>query len=264
MNQGQEGPVLQVDDLECRYERDVILQDINFVVRHQEIFFVAGRSGCGKTTLLRHLVGLLCPFQGHITYFGRDFTGASAAERRELDRSFGVLFQENALWTDMTLAENVSLPLVLHTRLSRDTRAEIVALKLAQVGLAGCQDRFPRELSGGMQKRAALARALALDPAILFFDEPTAGLDPITANQIDHLIAQVRDTVGATVIVVSHSLSSIYNLADRMILLDPQRKGIIATGTPEELTNQNEDPRVKEFLHQQAPKRTSSPSSAQS
>ncbi len=251
--------VVQVEHLECRYDDEVVLQDVTFSVRQQEIFFVAGRSGCGKTTLLRHLVGLLSPYQGHIIYFGREFTGATAAERREFDRSFGVLFQNNALWTDMSLAENVSLPLVLHTRLSRDMRDEIVALKLTQVGLSGCADRFPRELSGGMQKRAALARALALDPAILFFDEPTAGLDPITANQIDHLIVQVRDTVGATVIVVSHSLSSIFGVADRIILLDPQAKGIIAVGAPAELARTSNDPRVKDFLEQTPPQRTGGP-----
>ncbi len=248
--------MVQVEHLECRYGDEVILQDITFSVRQQEMFFVAGRSGCGKTTLLRHLLGLLSPFQGRIAYFGEDFTGATPDERRHFSRSFGVLFQNNALWTDMSLAENVSLPLLLHTRLSRDIRNEIVALKLAQVGLAGCQDRFPRELSGGMQKRAALARALALDPAILFFDEPTAGLDPITANQIDHLIVQVRDTVGATVVVVSHSLGSIFHVADRVILLDPQAKGIIAEGAPAELVRTTHDPRVKAFLEQEPPGRT--------
>lgn len=256
MNERADGPVVQVEHLECRYGNEVILQDVNFSVQHQEMFFVAGRSGCGKTTLLHHLLGLLSPYQGHIAYFGEDFTGAGPDQRRHLSRSFGVLFQNSALWTDMSLAENVSLPLVLHTRLTRDIRNEIVALKLAQVGLAGCQDRFPRELSGGMQKRAALARALALDPAILFFDEPTAGLDPITANQIDHLIVQVRDTVGATVIVVSHSLSSIFHVADRIILLDPQAKGIIAEGVPAELVRATDDPRVKAFLEQEPPGRT--------
>jgi phospholipid/cholesterol/gamma-HCH transport system ATP-binding protein len=246
----EEKPVVQVEHLQCGYGEQVILRDVSFSVRHQEMFFVAGRSGCGKTTLLLHLVGLMSASRGRIAYFGKDLNGASFDERRHLSRSFGVLFQNNALWTDMSLAENVSLPLVLHTKLSRDIRNEIVALKLAQVGLAGCQDRFPRELSGGMQKRAALARALALDPAILFFDEPTAGLDPITAKQIDHLIRQVRDTVGATVIVISHSLASIFHLADRMILLDEQAKGIIAAGAPAEVSRASDDPRVKEFFQQ--------------
>ena len=258
------GAVVQVEHLQCRYGSEVILQDISFSVQHQEIFFVAGRSGCGKTTLLRHLLGLLSPFQGRIAYFGRDFTGASPIERHELARSFGMLFQNSALWSSMSLAENVSLPLVLHTSLPRRVRAEIVALKLAQVGLAGCQNRFPRDLSGGMRKRAALARALALDPAILFFDEPTAGLDPISANQIDHLIVQVRDTLGTTVLVVSHSLSSIFHIADRMILLDPQAKGIIATGAPLELKRGNADPHVREFLEQTPPEGTGAPAQGRS
>jgi phospholipid/cholesterol/gamma-HCH transport system ATP-binding protein len=239
---------IEVQNLECRYGDDVVLREISFAVRPGEIFFVAGRSGCGKSTLLRHMVGLLSPFQGRIAYFGHDFTGAGFAERREVVRSFGVLFQNSALWTEMSLFENVSLPLRLHTKLPADVRAEIVALKLAQVGLAGQQDRFPAELSGGMRKRAALARALALDPAILFFDEPTAGLDPITAAQIDDLILKVRETVGATVIVVSHSLASIFRIADRMILLDPESKGILAAGPPAQLVRETNHPRVREFL----------------
>ncbi|HEY3860523.1 MAG TPA: ATP-binding cassette domain-containing protein [Verrucomicrobiae bacterium] len=240
-------PVLEVNNLECRYDETVILQNVSFAVAPREIFFVAGRSGCGKTTLMRHLVGLQAPAKGRIVYFGKDFTAANSSERRQ-SRPFGVLLQNNALWTDMTLAENISLPLMLHTDLSRETRREIIALKLAQVGLAECQDRFPRELSGGMCKRAALARALALEPSILFFDEPTAGLDPIMARQIDGLIIQVRQTTGATVIVVSHSLSSIFHIADRMILLDPETRGIIAEGAPAELAASGGDPRVQEFL----------------
>lgn len=240
--------VIQVQDLECRYGDEVVLKGITFAVHRGEIFFVAGRSGCGKTTLLRHMVGLLAPYHGRISYFGREFTNAAFAERREFVRSFGVLFQNNALWTDMSLSENVSLPLLLHTRLPGEVRAEIVALKLAQVGLAGQQDRYPMELSGGMRKRAALARALALDPAILFFDEPTAGLDPITAEQIDSLILNVRETVGTTVVVVSHSLPSIFRIADRMILLDPEIKGIAAEGPPKELVRETGNPRVRDFL----------------
>lgn len=241
-------PLVEVKNLECHYDDEVILQDVNFSVARKEIFFVAGRSGCGKTTLLRHMIGLLTPVRGTIWYFGKNFTESDIESRRELERSFGVLFQNDALWSDRTLGENVELPLILHTNLTEQTRAEIVALKLSQVGLGGCEDRFPRELSGGMRKRAALARALALDPAILFFDEPTAGLDPITARQIDELIMQVRKTVGATVIVISHSIPSIFHIADRIILLDPEEKGIIASGPPEELVKNDKDPRVREFL----------------
>ena len=240
--------VIEVRDLECRYSNDLILQNITFSVQHNEIFFIAGRSGCGKSTLLRHMVGLLTPASGHIAYFGKAFTGTTTVERREFFKSFGVLFQEHALWTDMSIFDNVCLPLVLHTTLPREIRSEIVALKLAQVGLAGYGDHLPLELSGGMQKRAALARALALDPAILFFDEPTSGLDPITARQIDHLILQIRETVGATVVVVSHSISSIFGIADRMILLDTDTKGIVAAGAPAELAENDQRCLVREFL----------------
>ena len=240
--------VIGVQDLECRYGDEIILQGVNFAVRQGEIFFIAGRSGCGKTTLLRNMLGLLHPSQGRITYYGRNFTAADLVERQELLRSFGLLFQNNALWTDMSLSENVALPLLLHTRLPADIRAEIVALKLAQVGLAGQKERFPVELSGGMQKRAALARALALDPAILFFDEPTAGLDPITAAQIDDLILKVRETAGATIVIVSHSLPSIFHIADRMILLDADARGILAEGAPDKLAGESGPPQAREFL----------------
>src|SRR5215469_11120400 len=247
MNQNAE-EIISVRDLECRYGETKVLQDVTFTVRHGEIFCVAGRSGCGKSTLLKNMVGLEHPFRGKISYLGRDFTGAGFADRLELVRSFGLLFQNNALWTDMSLSENVALPLVLHTRLPADIRAEIVGLKLAQVGLSGQEDRFPGELSGGMQKRAALARALALDPAIIFFDEPTAGLDPITAGQIDDLILKVRETSGATIVLVSHSLPSIFHIADRMILLSAETHGILAEGSPEKLAAENAYPEVTEFL----------------
>lgn len=248
MNAAADGDVIHVEDLECRYGSEVILQGVSFSVKRGEIFFIAGTSGCGKSTLLRHMLGLMPPSRGRIVYFGRDFTNAPFQERRELVRTFGVLFQDCALWTDMSLFENVSLPLWLNTRLPGETRAEIVGLKLAQVGLAGLEDRLPRELSGGMQKRAAMARALALDPAILFFDEPTAGLDPVTVEQIDDLILKVRETVGATVVVVSHSLASIFQTADRMILLDEETKGILAEGSPRQLAAASDQPKVREFL----------------
>lgn len=248
MNVSDAKPVLQVENLECRYDDEVILRNVSFTVEQGEIFYIAGPSGCGKTTLLRHLLGLLTPAAGSITYFGRNFGDATLSERRDIIRSFGVLFQNNALWTDLTLAENVSLPLSLRTRVRKETRDEITAFKLAQVGLSGFEDRLPRHLSGGMRKRAALARALALDPSIVFLDEPTAGLDPITGRQIDQLIRQVRETVGATVIVVSHSLSSIFYTADRIILLDPQARGVIATGSPVKLARTSQNSRVTDFL----------------
>lgn len=240
--------IINVQDLECRYGEETVLSGISFAVRRGEIFCVAGRSGCGKTTLLKNMVGLRHPSRGRISYFGRDFTGATFLERQEFVRSFGLLFQNSALWTEMSLSENIALPLLIHTKLPGEVRAEIVALKLAQVGLAGQQKRSPDELSGGMQKRAALARALALDPAILFFDEPTAGLDPITATEIDDLILKVRDTAGATIVIVSHSLASIFHIADRMIFLGTETRGILAEGTPEELARNETDSQVRDFL----------------
>ena len=250
--------VIEVKDLTCGYGETVVLQKVSFSVRAQELFFVIGGSGCGKSTLLRCLIGLLKPTQGDVAYFGKSFTQSEALDRRSILKTFGVLYQENALWSSMTLAENVSLPLEEHTSLSRRDREEIVALKLTQVGLSGSGDLFPAELSGGMKKRGALARALALDPAIVFFDEPSEGLDPITSRAMDHLILQVREGLGTTMVIVSHQLSSIFRLADRAIFLDHEAKGIIAEGAPEELAATSTDPRVRDFLKQDedSPKRT--------
>jgi len=240
--------VIEVKDLTCGYDATVVLQQVSFAVRAQELFFVIGGSGCGKSTLLRCLIGLLQPTQGDVAYFGKSFTQSTAVDRRDILKSFGVLYQDNALWSSMTLAENVSLPLEEHTTLSRRDRAEIVALKLTQVGLAGAGELFPAELSGGMKKRAALARALTLDPAIVFFDEPSEGLDPVTSRAMDQLILQVRDSLGTTMVIVSHQLSSIFRLADRAIFLDHEAKGIIAEGAPAELAATSQDPRVRDFL----------------
>jgi phospholipid/cholesterol/gamma-HCH transport system ATP-binding protein len=243
---------IEVDHLECRYGERVVLVNVSFTVKPGEIFFVIGGNGCGKSTLLRHLIGLRQPVQGSVKYFGRDFTHADRAERQELLRTFGVLYQNGALWSSMTLAENVGLPLELYTGLDRKERAKIVALKLAQVGLAGCEDYYPAELSGGMKRRAGLARALALDPAIVFFDEPSAGLDPITSLKLDELIRQIRDTLGTTIVIISHELPSIFDIADRVVMLDPETKGIIAEGDPVALRDQSKDARVQGFLNRRA------------
>jgi phospholipid/cholesterol/gamma-HCH transport system ATP-binding protein len=217
-------------------------------VRRGELFFVIGGSGCGKTTLLRHMIGLQRPFAGQVDYFGKNFTDAEPAARRALLKTFGVLYQSAALWSSLTVRENIALPLEEYTTLTRRETNEIIMLKLAQVGLAGCEDYFPAELSGGMKKRAGLARALALDPAIVFFDEPSAGLDPVTARQLDSLIREIRDTLGTTMVIVSHELTSIFALADRVILLDREAQGIIAGGAPRTLAERSDDPRVREFL----------------
>lgn len=240
---------IEADGLECRYDERVVLENVSFAVKRGEIFFVIGGSGCGKSTLLRNLVGLRQPPKGAVRFFGRDFTHASPAERRELLRTFGILYQGGALWSSMTVRENVALPLELYTKLTRRERDEVVALKLAQVGLSGYGDYLPAELSGGMKKRAGLARALALDPEIVFFDEPSAGLDPLTSLKLDELILQVRDTLGTTIVVVSHELPSIFAIADRVIMLEREARGVIAEGDPRTLRERSEDARVREFLN---------------
>jgi phospholipid/cholesterol/gamma-HCH transport system ATP-binding protein len=241
-------PAIEVTGLECGYEGLVVLKEVGFTVAREEIFFVIGGSGCGKSTLLRHLVGLHAPTRGKVKLLGQSFTDADASQRREMLKTFGMLYQSGALWTSLTLRENVALPLEEYTSLSRRDVEEIATLKLAQVGLRGFEDYYPAEISGGMKKRAGLARALALDPAIVFFDEPSAGLDPITSRKLDDLIKGIRDTFGTTIVVVSHELASIFALADRVIMLDRSQQGIVAEGRPKELLENCRDPRVREFL----------------
>jgi phospholipid/cholesterol/gamma-HCH transport system ATP-binding protein len=242
-------PAIKLTNVTCGYGEQVVLENVSFAVKRSEIFFIIGGSGCGKSTLLRHMIGLQTPMRGSVEYSGRDFTKAPAAERKELLRTFGVLYQGAALWSSMTLKENVSLPLELLTDLDRRARDEIVALKLAQVGLAGYEEYLPAEISGGMKKRAGLARALALDPDIVFFDEPSAGLDPITSLKLDELVREIRDTLGTTIVIVSHELASIFDLADRVVMLDRGAKGVIADGDPKELRDRSPDDRVREFLN---------------
>ena len=241
-------PAIDVINLACGYAKKVILKDITFAVAQREILFIIGSSGCGKSTLLRCLMGLSAPFHGTVTYFGRSFTGSDPSERRDILKTFGVLYQGSALWSSMTVAENIALPLEVHTDLSRTDREAVVVYKLGEVGLADASGLYPSELSGGMKKRAALARALALDPVILFLDEPSEGLDPITSREIDQLIGQVRETTQVTMVIVSHQLSSIFRLADRVLVLDQQSKGIIAEGDPARLATSSTDPRVRDFL----------------
>ncbi len=239
---------IEVDQLTAAYENTTVLKGVSFSVRAGEIFFVIGGSGCGKSTLLRNIVGLNAPKQGEVRFFGQPFTHADPMARRERLKTFGVLFQSGALWSSLSLRQNVALPLEEYTTLSRAEIDEIATFKLGQVGLAGFEDYFPSEISGGMKKRAGLARALALDPAIVFFDEPSAGLDPVTSRKLDDLILQIRDTFGTTIVVVSHELASIYGIADRVIMLDRTAQGIIAEGAPKELASGSRDPRVTEFL----------------
>lgn len=242
-------PAIELTDVACGYGEQIVLENVSFAVKRAEIFFIIGGSGCGKSTLLRHMIGLQTPQRGTVAYSGRDFTKAPAAERKELLRTFGVLYQGAALWSSMTLRENVALPLELLTDLDRRERDEIAMLKLAQVGLAGFEDYLPAEISGGMKKRAGLARALALDPTIVFFDEPSAGLDPITSLKLDELVRELRDSLGTTIVIVSHELASIFDLADRVVMLDKEAKGIIAEGDPNRLRDHSPDVRVREFLN---------------
>jgi phospholipid/cholesterol/gamma-HCH transport system ATP-binding protein len=241
-------PAIEVENLQCGYGETTVLDNVSFSVATGEVFFIIGGSGCGKSTLLRHMVGLNTPKNGTVKFFGQPFTHADTASRRAMLKTFGMLFQGGALWTSLTLRQNVALPLEEYTTLSRREIDEIATLKLAEVGLTGFEDYFPAEISGGMKKRAGLARALALDPAIVFFDEPSAGLDPVTSRKLDELILHVRETFGTTIVVVSHELASIFEIADRVIMLEREAKGIIAEGPPRALAVNSRDPRVSEFL----------------
>ena len=241
-------PHIEVSDLTMAYGDFVIQRDLNFSVNHGDIFIIMGGSGCGKSTLLRHLIGLLQPAKGRIFYDGQDFWQADSGEHEALMRRIGVLYQSGALWSSMTLAENVALPLAEYTRLSSKEIAEVVSFKLALVGLAGFEGYYPAEISGGMQKRAGLARAMALDPDVLFFDEPSAGLDPISARLLDELILELRDSLGATVVVVTHELASIFAIGNNSVFLDAETRTMIASGDPRRLREASENPRVIEFL----------------
>jgi len=241
-------PHIIVKNLTMAYGSFVLMRDINFTVRHGDIFIIMGGSGCGKSTLLRHLIGLKEPAIGEIIYGDVNFTRADQQTRELMLRRFGVLYQGGALWSSMTLAQNVGLPLGEFTDLTSSQIREIAALKLALAGLSGFEDFYPSEISGGMQKRAGLARAMALDPEILFFDEPSAGLDPISSSLLDDLILELRDSLGATVVVVTHELASIFAIGNNCVFLDADSRVQIATGDPKDLLANSRDPRVRRFL----------------
>ncbi len=240
-------PHIVVRDLTMAYGDRVIQRDLNFTIGRGDIFIIMGGSGCGKSTLLRHLIGLIRPAKGRILYDGVDFWNADPSTRAALLRRIGVLYQSGALWSSMTLAENVGLPLGEYTDLDEAEIMALASLKLALVGLKGFENYYPYEISGGMQKRAGLARAIALDPEILFFDEPSAGLDPISAKRLDDLIVELRDSLGATVVIVTHELPSILAIGTNSVFLDAERKTMIAQGPPRELLR-HADPKVREFL----------------
>ncbi len=239
---------ITVQNVTMAYGDFVIQRDLTFSVKPGEIFIIMGGSGCGKSTVLRALVGLKAPARGDVLYDGENFWKVDPVERDRTMRGFGVLYQSGALWSSMTLAENVGLPLGEYTGLSPSQIREVASLKLALVGLAGFEDYYPSEISGGMQKRAGVARALALDPDILFFDEPSAGLDPISSRLLDDLILELRDSLGSTVVVVTHELASIFTIADNSVFLDAETKTMVAIGNPRNLRNESEDPKVRRFL----------------
>lgn len=247
---------IEICDLTMAFGSFVVMRDINAKIHQAEIFIIMGGSGCGKSTLLRHMIGLKRPAKGDIVYDGESFWQATDEARQEKLRTFGVLFQGGALWSSMTLEENVGLPLSEFTKLSPAEIREVARLKLALVGLKGFEEFYPAEISGGMCKRAGLARAMALDPDILFFDEPSAGLDPISSRNLDELILQLRDSLGATFVVVTHELQSIFAIADNSVFLDTHTRTMRAQGNPRELLKTSTDPYVREFLTRGEPVKT--------
>ena len=246
---------IEVRELTMAYGDRVIQRDVSFTINRGDIFVIMGGSGCGKSTLLRHMIGLSAPARGDVLYDGQSFWAAEPADRDKMMRRIGVLYQSGALWSSMTLAENVALSLGEYTDLSPAQIRELVSLKLALVGLAGFEEFYPSEISGGMRKRAGLARAMALDPDILFFDEPSAGLDPISSNLLDELILELRASLGATVVIVTHELPSIFAIANNSVFLDSETKTMIAGGDPKELLEHPPEPKVREFLTRGASKK---------
>ena len=241
-------PRITIQDLTMAYGTFVIQRDLSFTIPAGEIFIIMGGSGCGKSTLLRHLIGLVHPAKGDVLYDGESFWTAAPDQRERMMRRFGVLYQSGALWSSMTLAENVALPLGEYTNLRPQEIRDVVSLKLALVGLAGFEDFYPSEISGGMRKRAGLARAMALDPDILFFDEPSAGLDPLSSRRLDDLILELRDSLGATVVIVTHELQSIFTIGDNSVFLDSETKTMLAVGNPAVLRDTSPEPKIRAFL----------------
>lgn len=241
-------PFISVRDLSIGYGERVVQENLNFDINQNDIFFIIGGSGCGKTTLLKHMIGLIAPRRGEVLYDGVNLYQSDPETRLSLLKSWGITYQSGALFSSMTLAENVALPLQIYTDLSERQIAETVAYKLALVGLAGYESFYPAEISGGMHKRAGLARAIALDPQLLFFDEPSAGLDPISSLRLDQLIIQVCEALGSTAIIVSHELPSILSIGTNCIVLDAQTKTMLDSGNPKDLLHHSQQEKVRQFL----------------
>ena len=262
MSSGSERPapdirgaeLLRCDKVTLAFGSKVVQTDLTFSVRRKSIFAVMGGSGSGKSTVLRALIGLLPPTAGSVLIEGEDLCAAEPTRRIEIGRRFGVLFQGGALWSSLTVGENVALPLQMLTELDTTAISELVRLKLALVGMGAAEAKLPAALSGGMRKRAGLARALALDPDILFFDEPSAGLDPITSRRLDELILELRDGLGATIIIVSHELPSLLGICDDGVFLDADAKTAIAHGAPRDLRDSSTHPTVHAFMQRSAPR----------
>jgi phospholipid/cholesterol/gamma-HCH transport system ATP-binding protein len=249
-------PKIVVNDMDIAYGDFVLQHGLDFAVGAGEVFMVMGRSGCGKSTLLKQMIGLKQPSKGDVSYDGVPFWAAEPEGRLAMLRHFGILYQGGALWSSMTLAENVALPLAEYTDLSPGDIHNLACLKLDLVGLEGFADYYPAQLSGGMRKRAGLARAMALDPDILLFDEPSAGLDPVSSRHLDDLILAIRDSLGTTIVVVSHELASIFAIADNSIFLDAESKTAIAGGNPRALLKNPPNEQVRDFLTRGGDERT--------
>jgi len=240
---------IRVEDLTVAYGDFVVQKNLNFEIRRGEVFVIMGGSGCGKSSALKVLLGLKTPATGEVYYDGEPFWESSDREQDITKRKFGTLFQSGALWSSMTLAENIGLAIKQYTTLSDAEIRDVAAYKLMLVGLAGFEDYYPNEISGGMKKRAALARAMALDPEILFFDEPSAGLDPISSRLLDDLILELRDSLGTTIVVVSHELASIFAIGDNSVFLDAASKTQLTTGDPKWLKDNDPREDVRNFLN---------------